>query len=1075
MLRYSRFIAALALSLPCACSLHAQATASVVGTVRDSSGAVVSAAKVTAINKNTGLTRTVQTDNQGSYAVTLLPIGTYNFTAELSGFKQSEVPNVVLQVAQQARVDVILQPGDVKSTVEVSTEPSLIQTDSSSLGQVIDNKKIVDLPLNGRDFTQLAALTPGALTNAIPGGPTSGEVTNASTVSISGGQGDKTEYLFDGISNQDQLFDGVQIRPSIDFIQEFRVQSNSFSVEYGRGSAVINLSSKSGTNQIHGTLFEFFRNDVLDAKNYFATTLPPLRRNQFGGAVGGPIRKNKLFYFFNYEGTRLKQPGTTQANVPSQDLRSGNFSSVKTQIIDPTTNLPFANNQIPSNRIDPIANYFLKFVPFPNTSLGQYNFNTGASLNEDQGNVRVDWTPGEKNNFFARYSQDNFRSENPGSLPTSGALNQTINTKNAVASFTHLFSSSLLNEARVGYGRLYSARIPAGLGTNYTVQSGILGFDQTTANFPGFPTIGVSGYTAFTNGTAFSPIINPTNMYEYTDFVTWNKGRHSIKAGIDVRHFHLTSTNAAWSRGQFNFSGQFSGNALADYLLGYPSGGIRDFPRNQFGQTNFDYPLFVQDDFKVSSKLTLNLGLRYDLGSAPSQDLGQNSNFVFSTGKWIVSTYKNGAINLTTQQIAPFSYTTNAANIITTKQANIDNNIQTISHKNFAPRIGFAFRPFNDDRTVVRGAYGIFYLLSRGNNDVTNGIVNVPFIQDQFLNNFRMNNGTGAPAFTTQNLFNVPFTGGADLSSLDFLIRPPYNQQWNFSVQRELVPTLALQVAYVGNKGTRLEQNLPYNYALPGPGAQNLRRQYPQYGTGDLYTDAGNSSYHALQISLEKRYSAGLTLLSSFTWSKLIDDLSDSLDAYTGNNPTNQALERAPGASDITYRSVTSLSYELPVGRGRLFGSQLPVPADIILGGWQVATIASFQSGVPFTVTYDGNLANVDVGGNRPNVTGSPDVANQTIQNWFNVSAFAKPAPFTYGDVGRHTLRGPGFANWDLSLLKNFHFTERTYLQFRAEGFNAFNHPQFNQPDGDISSGTAGRITSARNERNLQLALKLYF
>jgi hypothetical protein len=1046
--------------------------ASFVGDVKDSSGAAVTGAKVTATNQSTGFSRTATTNAEGLYRLDAVPIGVYDVSASLQGFKQTKITSVKLDVAQEARVDLQLEPGDVAASVNVTADPTLLNTESAAIGQVIDNKKIVDLPLNGRDFTQLAALTPGALTNVIPGGPSSGEVTGNSTVSVSGGQGDKTEFLFDGISIQDQLFDGVQLKPSIDFIQEFRVQSNSFSAEYGRGSALINLTSKSGTNQMHGTAFEFFRNDDLDARNFFAAVRAPLRRNQFGAALGGPVKKNKLFYFVNYEGTRLKEPGTTTATVPTAALRSGNFSSVSTPIVDPLTNLPFPNNQIPANRIDPAAAFFLQFVPQPNVGANQYVFNTSLAHNEDQGNARIDWAIGQNDNFFGRYSEDRYNGVNPGSLPTSGGSTQILNAYNGVLSETHIFTPTLLNEARVGYSRMFSDVSPQGLGTNYTTQSGILGFSQTTANFPGFPTISAAGYTAFTNGTPFSPIVNPTNMYEYTDIVTWNRGKHSIRAGIDARHFHFTSTNAAYSRGVFNFNGSFSGNSVADFLLGYPSSGNRDFPRNQFGQKNVDFPLFIQDDYKVTSRLTLNLGLRYDLALAPSQDLGQNSYFNFATGQWIVSTY-NGNINLTTQQIAASAYAANAANIVTTKQAGIDNNIQTMSRKNFAPRVGVAWRPLDDDKTVVRGGYGIFYLLDRGNNDVTNGIVNVPFIQDQSLSNSRLANG--APAFTTENLFNVPFTGGALLSATDMHIRPPYSQQWNISVQREVVRSLALQVAYVGNKGTRLEQNFPFNYALPGPGAQNLRRKYPQYGTGDLYTDEGNSIYHALQVSLEKRYSSGLTMLSAFTWSHEIDDLSDSLDSYTGNNPTNQAAEKASGASDIRLRSVTSVSYELPFGRGRTFAGNMPAAADTFLGGWQLATIATFQSGAPFSPTYDGNRANVDVGGNRPNVVGSPDLSDPTIHDWFNVAAFAVPSVYTYGNAGRHVLRGPGFANWDLSMLKNFRFTERISLQFRAEAFNAFNHSQFNQPNGDITSSTAGQITSSRYERNLQLAMKLYF
>ena len=1066
---------ALTMCLPICLSsgVWAQSTAMVVGTVSDSSGAVVAGAKVAATNQDTGFTRNAVSNSTGTYELPSIPIGRYDFTATQTGFKQSQVSNVTLQVAQEARVDLRLEPGDVSAQVNVDAAPSLIQTDAASIGQVINQKQILDLPLNGRNFTQLAALTPGAITSSVPGGPPSGEVFGSTTVSVSGGQSAKTEFLLDGITNQEQLFDGVQFSPSIDFLQEFRVLSNSFSAEYGRGSAEIVVSTRSGTNQIHGSAFEFLRNDAFDAKNFFAIAGPPLRRNQFGGSVGAPILKNRLFAFLNYEGYRLTQPGTITATVPTQAQRNGDLSG-STIAIDPLTKQPFPGNQIPASRLDPIGQYFFKFVALPNASNGRYIFNGGQGSNQDQGNVRVDYRLNDKDNFFARYSQNNFAANNSGGLPTSGATTQTIDTKNGALSWTHLFTPSLINEARAGYGYLHGATLPQGVGTNYTVQSGILGFDQTSLNFPGFPTVGVSGFTNFTNGNPFVPIINPTNTLELTDIVTINKGRHSIRAGIDFRHYHITSTNSAWSRGSFSFNGQFSGNALADYLLGYPSSGIRDFPRNQFGLKDVDYPIFVQDDIRVTPKLTVNLGLRYDLQNAPSQDLGQNSYFDTTLGKWVVSTYKNGQINLTTQQVAQSAYNAYSSYIITAKQAGIDNNLQTESKKNFAPRIGLAYRPFGNDSTAIRAGYGIFYLLQRGNPAVSNGIVNLPFIVDQFKSNFSTATG---PAFTTQTLFNNPFSaGGANLSSTDLRLRPPYTQEWNFAIQRELVRTLSLQAAYVGNKGTRLDKNLYFNTATPGPGDPSTRRQYPQFGQGGLYTNAGNSSYHALQLTLEKRFSIGLTFLSTYTWSKLIDDGNVSSNSFSVQNPFNLAADRGPSAYDVTQRSVTSFTYELPFGRQRRFGGSIPKPLDYALGGWQVAGIFTKQTGFPFSVTESADPSNTGGGFDyRPNVIGNPDVSNQSIQNWFNASAFAHPAAYTFGNAGRNILRAPGLTNLDLSLLKKFNFTERIYLQFRAEAFNIANHPHFLAPDANIDDANVGKIFGASDPRILQLAVKIYF
>ena len=1072
-------------SFACTClftaSLYAQSTASIVGTVRDSTEALVAGANVTARNQDNGFIRTVTTNAQGSYEIDLVPIGRYTLTAARSGFSQSEVPNIILQVAQQALVDIKLSPGNVGQTVTVTSNPTLIQTEASSLGQVIDNKKIVDLPLNGRDFTQLVSLTPGALTSNTPGGPTAASNTGFTTVSVSGGQSEKTEFLLDGISNQEQLYNGVQFSPSIDFIQEFRVLSNSFSAEYGRGSAIILVSTRSGGNQIHGAVFEFLRNDALDAVNYFAVGKPPLRRNQFGASVGGPIIKNHLFYFLNYEGTRLDNPETSTVLVPTPAQRNGDLSSLATPakpIIDPVTKAPFPGNQIPKNQLDSAAQFILNYVPPPNLAGGLFSYNSTATRNINQGNVRVDYQVSSKDSLFARYSLNDIAITTPGPIPQNGGLSVTVNTRNEGYSYTHVFSPNLLNEARFGYAHLYFANSPQGLGTNYTAQAGILGFDQTSILYPGFPQFDVGSYVGGTliSGNLYAPLINPTSTFELSDMLTWNKGKHSFNIGVDVRRYHLTSTNAAFSRGRFSFNGQYSGNSLADFLLGYPDQGYRDYPRNLFGERVLNYPVFFQDDWKVSGNLTLNLGLRYDLASADKQDLGQNSYFDINQGKWVVSTYKNGQINLSTQQVAQAAYNSYSKYIITASQAGVNNNLQTMSKKNIAPRIGFAYRPYDNDTTVIRGGYGIFYTLSPGNPTVSQAIINLPFITDEVLPN--QATATGAPLYNTKNYFNSSFTSGPPyLSAQDLKIRPPYDQEWNLAVQRELKTGLALQVAYVGNKGTRLERDVPLNYAsvggLPNSGTRQSRRKYPQFGNGDLFTMSGRSTYNALQVSLEKRLSSGLTFLSAYTYSNLMNDMNVD-DETAVQNPLNPQLDYGLGSQDVKHRSVTSFSYALPVGRGMQFLSSIPRPVDLVVGGWRLGGIAQFQTGSPFTPTMEANPTDTDYA-TRPNRVASGSLANKSIRHYFDVAAFQVPAAGQIGNSGRNILRGPGFDDWDLSLLKDFHFTERLYAEFRAEAFNTFNHPRFYNPTTDIQSPVAGQILKAGDPRQLQVALKIYF
>lgn len=1056
-----RLLAVLAFSAVLA---FGQGTGTILGSVRDGSGALIAQASVIATNTATGVARRVLTDAQGNYRIAPLLVGPYTIKTSLKGFKEATIEGVVLQVAQEARIDVRLEIGDVKESVVVSASAPLVQSESGAIGQVIENKKIVELPLNGRNFTQLAALTPGAITSNI-GGITSGEQHGLTTVAISGGQSSKTEFLLDGITNQEQLYDGVALSPSVDAINEFRVQANAFSAEYGRGSAVINATIKGGTNEYHGVAFEFLRNDQLDARNYFAAQRAPRRQNQFGGSFGGPILKNKLFFFGNYEGTRIRLPGTRNVRVPSAALRAGTLSG---NIKDPLSNAPFANSQIPASRIDPIATYFLQFVPLPNTPDGQtFIWNASGKQDANQGNGRIDYAISSKDQLNLRYSVNLGLNESQGALPTSGGRFQQIDAHNAGIGYTRVFSPTLVNELRLGYARLVSANRPQGLGTNYTVDSGILGFAQTSLNFPGFPSIGAGGY-GITDGTAFSPIQNPTNTYQITDAATWTVGRHTVKFGIDLRRFHATSTNSAFSRGSFSFNGRFSGDSFADYLLGYPSSGIRDFPRNHFGFVDRNYHFFVQDDIKVNNKLTVNVGLRYELNEAIEQDLAQNSYFDLNRGKWIVSTLPNGNINLTTQQVSSLAYSIWKDSIITAKEAGLDNNLQTPSRKQFAPRIGFAYRPFADGKTVVRAGYGIFYLLGRGNQSVSNGIVNLPFILDEFKNGNFAANGY-SPQFTTRNFFDAPFGfGGPLLSQIDLKMMRPYMQQWNFAVQREIIRNLALDIAYVANKGTHLEKDILFNFSTPGTGSIESRRRYPQFGTGDNYTNIGNSNYNSLQVKLEKRYSAGLTLLTSYTWSKLIDDTAANSYGFAVQDPRNLSLDRGLGNSDIPHRFVTSFSYELPFGST---GSPLVKKA---IGGWSIGGIAQYQSGFPFTPTMNAAPSTTEYG-YRPDQIGSPDVSNQSVNQWFNPKAFQVPGQFRIGTAGRNILRGPGIKNWDLSILKSTRINERFTHQFRFEGFNLWNTSQFSTPDSNIQNSTAGRIFSARDARIIQLAMKLYF
>lgn len=1048
-------------------------TGTILGTVRDQSGASVSGAQVMIRSTLTNQSRSTSTDDRGNYIATALPLGAYLIEVTYTGFKSATAGEITLQVDQQARIDFTLEVGDASTKVQVSDIVSLVSTDTSSVGQVIDNKKIVDLPLNGRNFTQLAALTPGALTTQVTG--TSAPLTGSTTVQVSGSQYMKTEFLFDGISSQEQGLDGIQFLPSVDAVAEFKVQSNSFAAEYGRGAAIINATIKSGTNEFHGVLFEFLRNDKLDARNFFSPSRGVFKQNQFGGTLGGPIVRNRVFFFGNYEGMRLRRGLTRNTLVPSAQWRAGDFSSLPTQLRDPLSQAPIPGNRIPQSSISPTSVNLLQFVPLPNSPSGTFQYLANRAVDGDQGNGRIDAQITEKDSIFLRYSRNVQTDVIPGTLPTSGTLDLDSRAHNAGLGYTRLFSPNLLNEVRLGYTHLSTVGLPQGLGTNYTTQSGIRGFEETSSQFPGFPNIAVTGFGTLLATLNFRPAIAPFDTKQVIEHLTFTKGRHTSKFGVDYRRFHYVEENSGTaSRGNFNYGGAYSGNGFADFLLGYPNNGQRSYPTNHFGLSDTQVHFFAQDDFKVTPKLTINIGVRYELNSIPKADLAQSSTFDFSTGKIVVSTLPNGQINLTTQQVADVAYSLYRDRIVTAAEAGYPNDLQENSRKQFAPRFGFAYRPFDNNMTVIRGGYGIFYLLQRANNLASYQIQNTPFSLDELKDNT-----TPIPTLNTTNFFEAPFgLGFPRIATLQRKLDPPYMQQWNLALQRQLTGTMALDVAYVANKGNKLEQRYTSNYALPGPGNVQSRRPFPQFGAGTQFANIANSIYHSLQVKLEKRMSAGFSVLSAYTWSKLIDDSNIGSQLASVQDPLNFRLERGLGNFDVTHRLVTSFNYEVPFGKGRRFGGATSAISNAVLGGWQIGGIVQFQSGFPFTPLL-GAPDPANVGrqyARRPDRVASGEIDDWTVERYFDIGAFRTPQPFTIGNSGRNILRGPGIANWDLSFMKNAYFTERTYLQLRWEMFNAFNTPQFLNPDTTVDpGGPGGRILSARDPRIMQVALKLYF
>ena len=1082
-------------------------TGEITGTITDSSGAVVVDATVTLTNSATNAVRTAKSNGSGLFDLPALPPGTYNLNVGMQGFASQVRNNIELQVAQVARFDVVLQPGNVSETIEVTGGAPVLETESTAVGTVIENKRIVELPLNGRNYLSLTALTPGVTNTSQPNQVASsrqGGLRGSFTVSAAGQRAYFNHFTLDGAENTDPNFNSFLFLPSLDALQEFKVETGIFPAEYGHNMTQVNVTTKSGTNTVHGSLFEFIRNSAVDAKNYFdrgGDPIPPFKRNQFGGTVGGPIKRDKLFFFFDYEGLRERKALTKVSTVPTQNLRNGNFQGLA-PIYNPATRVynltngipssvasvqPFQNNIVP---VDPVSKaFFDQYVPLPNVggvnNSAPNNYITALTqpTDSDQEAARIDYMQSSASTWFLRYGHTREYQAVPSSFPKEGLINN-VHAHQGVIGNTLLLGPNKINDFRLDINYIdnllpgfnsYKVNVVKNLGINYPTPNPF---------YWGVPSASATGYTL--GGEGAGDWANWDGFGQITDNFSWIAGRHTVKFGGSFGRTRFNGINGTYSSGIYNATGQYttngvagptSANALADLLLG-DFGISSGLFGNQIFNLRWNYfSAYIQDSWKVTPKLTINYGLRWEDQTPPVDKNDSIVNVIFRWDNSITPYFcraGKGDPYAGSQGFTPPPGIAFVRNGTCNSEFNND-------PFNIGPRLGIAYSA--NSKTVIRTGAGIFYA-----HDIGNGFIesnrNIPFSLIQ-----KPTGNPVQPTLTWQNLFPPPALPSFS-SAIERNDPTSRVYQWNLGVQRELYSNASLEVNYVGSSGAYLPRISSYDTARPGPGSQTAREPFPQFGGGiQVVHSTVHSTYHALQARFEQRFSRGFTVLSSFSYAKSIDNGSSlrpiPVDGDT-RDPNNPSDIRGLSSFDFRRRWSTSFVYELPFGKGRALLSNANRFVDAVLGGWQLGGIFTMQDGLPFSPGCT-SLPTYQNGGQSgssptwcfPDSTGvnpNLDRGSQDPKHWFNTAAFANQKPFNFGNAGRNTIFSPGIIDWDGSLAKNFQLTERQKLEFRAEFFNIGNHPLWGYPGATVGTATFGVISSTIiDSRQLQGGLKYSF
>lgn len=1123
MLRLLTFVLLIA-----AATLHAQNFAEITGTVSDGTGAVMAGATVTVVNTATNQTRNAVTNDAGTYTLPYLIPGIYDLRVEVSGFKASTRKGLELQVGAVARLDFQMEIGEVSQQVEVSGGAPLLNTETAALGTVIENRRIVDLPLNGRNYLQLVTLSPNVTTEGGAGGAggLQGGARSTTSLSIAGQRLEYNRYTLDGVENTDPNFNSYIIQPSIDALQEFKVQTGIYSAEFGRGASQINVTTRSGTNDYHGAAFEFLRNSSLDARQWLQSQgqKNPFRRNQYGFTLAGPLTipkvfrgRDKLFFMSNFEQNRDRTTAFARSSVATEAMRAGDFSGQSRTIFDPLSRTyndagvavsatPFTGNLIPRARLNGVSQRLLEFFPTPTTPgnnlAANYSRNAKSTTDNSQFNQRIDWNESSKSNWFGRFSWGDDGLLSGTAILTDSTQAVTV-VRQAMISNTRIFSGALVNEARVSWNQ-FNNDLVGYFANQRDIQADlkIPGLFSSSPLAFGVPAIGLGGGINSFGGV--TPWVTRNNSFQFMDNVSIVRGRHSLRVGGEIRRDRYNQFGNQKATGEFLFDGQATFNPanrgatgfiFADYMLGETSSAARVVAMANAMLRRSSFYAYVQDDWKVTSKLTLNLGIRYenprpwvdkyrgiiniqlfDPGVGPdgflqgskapiltrpgSGDFYDGLNFHFADGQAIQAGDQFMGRGL----------------------VNPDNN-------NFAPRFGLSYSPSN--RWTFRTGAGIFYVQDSGNP--TFDMARNQAGRDLFITNIeRRNASMNDPWASARASASCRGWSGTCLLAPQVLgniqnMRTPMVMQWLFNIQRELTQNLVLEVGYQGNGGRKLPRFRVYNQPIPKSGPTDTRTvaqrtPWSSYGRLQEVDGLDNSNYHALSGKLTQRFQRGMTFMVGYTWSKAIDGGSairtNSGDTLWPVNSYNLHAERGLSQFQVGRRLVGSFVYELPFGPGKSLLKEGVLSK--LAGGWQLGGIVTLADGAPMNVSQLGDTAALNTLGNQPDATGiSPIPTDRSQYKFWNISSINVTSPdlsWRPGNMGRNTLFRPGTRQGDLSLARNIRIREGHTLNFRFETFNSANHPNWNAPSADArNASTFGVITSARTMRQLQFALKYLF